>query len=287
MRIGILHIIYDIVLNIDTSKCGSICRRFKSICRNSTRNVIKLKLCNNNVYKVGRDSNMKNTDLQDSKFYIFGTYLWLFIVASLWFIIFNTPFFIAAAFYASIKSSLTWIIMLIVSAFIGPTVIAMFYTMNKAYKNKEMNSTTKNFLKGYKMNFFEGIFYWCIFLAMYIGLYFYRIHFMLASGSQKWFAYLIIFIQMILLAIAIMNFVIVSRFYLSIKTALEISIYQAVKNIKLFVQILGIIAIYAIALKYLGNGVFLLISAVSYAVIVVLSPVIKNVEDMFENKNNS
>ncbi|KOF56966.1 hypothetical protein AGR56_10240 [Clostridium sp. DMHC 10] len=228
---------------------------------------------------------MKNDDLQDSKFYILGTYLWLFIVASLWFVIFNIPFLIAVVFYASIKSSLTWIIMLIASAFIGPTVIAMFYTMNKAYKNKEMDNTTKNFLKGYKANFFEGIFYWCIFLAMYIGLYFYRIYFMAALGPQTGFAYLIILLQMILLAIAIMNFVIVSRFYLSIKNALKISIYESVKNIKLFIQILGVIVIYMIALKYLGNCVFLLISAVSYFIIVILSPVLKNVENEFSNKN--
>lgn len=253
---------------------------------NSNKNVIKLKLWNDNAYKVKVSNNMKSNDLQDSKFYIFGTYLWLFIVVSLWFIIFNIPFSIAAAFYASIKSSLTWIIMLIVSAFMGPAVIAMFYTMNKAYNNKEVDNITKNFLKGYKTNFFEGIFYWCIFLVMYMGLYFYRIYFMSASGFQKEFAYLIIVLQMILLAIAIMNFVIVSRFYFSIKSAIKISIYEAVKNIKLFIQIMGIVVIYAIALKYLGNWVLLFISAVSYLVIVILSPALKKVEDMFKNNSS-
>lgn len=250
---------------------------------NNNKSVIELKLWNDNTYKVKVNNNMKSNDLQDSKFYIFGTHLWLFITVSLWFIIFNIPFFIAAAFYASIKSSLTWIIMLIVSAFMGPAVIAMFYTMSKVYNNKEMDNITKNFLKGYKTNFFEGIFYWCIFLAMYMGLYFYRIYFRSPSGFQNGFTYLSIILQMILLAIAIMNFAIISRFYFSIKNAIKISIYEAVKNIKLFVKILGIVVIYAMALKYLGNWVLLLISVVSYLVIVILTPVLKNVEKMFKN----
>lgn len=230
---------------------------------------------------------MTNNDLQNSKLYIFGSYLWLFMVASLWFFIFNIPFLIVLAFNTLIKSGLTGIITIMVSAFTGPSIIAMFYTMNKAYKDKELDNTTRNFLKGYKTNFFEGIFYWCIFLIIYISLYFYQIHFQAASGPQKWLVYLFILLQMLLLTIAIMNFVIVSKFYLNIKSALKISVYQSIKNIKLFTQILGVIAIYTIALKYLGNFVFLFISVVAYCIIIILSPVLKNIEDEFRAKNEN
>lgn len=230
---------------------------------------------------------MTNDDLQNSKLYIFGSYLWLFMVASLWFFIFNIPFLIALAFHTSVKSGFTGIIMVLISSFTGPSIIAMFYTMNKAYRDKELDNTTRNFLKGYKTNFFEGIFYWCIFLIIYIGLYFYQFHFQAAAVSQKWLVYLFMLLQMLLLTIAIMNFVIVSKFYLNIKSALRISIYQSIKNIKLFAQIFGVIIIYTIALKYLGNFIFLFISVIAYSIIIILDPVLKNIEAEFNSKNEN
>lgn len=234
---------------------------------------------------------MSNNDLQESRFYVIGSYLWVFMVSSLWFLVFSIPVIIAFLAAAALKNGLFEIIFLVASILIGPNLIALLYTVNKALRSENtMENVSKNYLKGIKNNFFEGMFYWVLYLAIFLIFNFDKMYFFRLSGSIKNVSYIFTALQVILIAVAIMNFVIVSRFYLKIKSAIKISLYESVKNAGVFFKILGVVVIYGVLYKMLGNAVLIIISLVSYAVIILLQSVLNDVESKFSktdsNNNN-
>lgn len=229
---------------------------------------------------------MTNNDLQESRFYVMGSYLWVFLVSSIWFLVFNIPVLLALLAQVALKNSLFEIVLIVVSIFIGPNLLALFYTVNKARRSENiMENVSKNYLKGYKNNFFEGMFYWVFYLVIFLIFNFNRVYFLKLGGSIKNVSYIFNVLEIILVSVAVMNFVIISRFYLSIKNALKISIYESFKNIGVFLKILGVVVIYGFLYKLLGNSMLILISFVAYAIIILLQPVLEDVQNRFTNKN--
>lgn len=151
-------------------------------------------------------------------------YLYAFLMTNIYFLIGNI--FIIFTFFsvpASFSSILLYYIALIP---MGPSLIALFYTMGKLHREKTIQPT-KDFFQSYRKNFFIAIRYWLIQLTLIIVLAV-DIVYLMSKGYVLWTVISVVALCIVLIA-TINGFAILATFEVNVKNVIIFSLLM-IKN---------------------------------------------------------
>lgn len=95
-------------------------------------------------------------------------YIYWFFIGNLLMVLFNLPFCITLILYVRSGFKGYPTIFLLTLLTLGPSLTAIFYTMGKLYRDKDI-SIFKDFMKAYKENFVQSISVNSLFLLVFIG----------------------------------------------------------------------------------------------------------------------
>ncbi|URZ07837.1 DUF624 domain-containing protein [Clostridium felsineum] len=226
----------------------------------------------------------KNT-LEDNILYIIGEYLWLFIISGLCFFIVNIPLIFCSYVYIKSKSYMIFKIIMVLSVFCGPSILALFYEMNKVIeKNDISNNVMKNFFRGYKKNFFEGIFYWSLILIAYMVFNFYFRNLKPLGGiNSEVFRGVLLGSKILFFAFVVIAFDVISVIYIRAKRVIRITFLLCKSNLKIFVEIIAIILIFYYFINSISSIFIIFVSFFCYIIAYVSRPILTETKREFFN----
>lgn len=159
----------------------------------------------------------------DRPVYTIMKYLYYFLITNFYFVLCNILFF--SAFYLvdfTFENILLFFVTLIP---MGPSVTALFFTMGKLVRQKEVNPTSEYF-KAYKSNFLMTMKYWSIQLTIIFIL---VIDVYYSTSNDNILSPFFLILLLICLFIMLYAFPIIARFEVKIKNLFIISIYSNFK----------------------------------------------------------
>lgn len=171
---------------------------------------------------------MEERDFTEKGFYKFSNYLWWFLISNFCFIVVNLPLIIAIFLYPGLSVILRQLGMSIGLLFTAPAASALFSTMGKLVRNKDLEAA-KDFFKAYKTNFLQSIFIGALHVLILNVLYIDAIYF--RQSSIPLISYIFYFLLIYAVALSTFIFPILSRFYLKTKDIFILSIMYSVKKI--------------------------------------------------------
>ncbi|MEK5038147.1 YesL family protein [Sporosarcina sp. FSL K6-3457] len=181
----------------------------------------------------------------DRPIYIIMKYVYYFLVTNFYFVLCNSLFFLV--FYLADFTFENILLFFIASIPMGPSITALFSTMGKLVREKEMNPTSEYF-KAYKANFFITMKYWMIQLSI-IFILLIDVHY--STSNDNILSPFFLILLLICLFIMLYAFPIISRFEVKIKSLFIISIYSNFKFLKAsLVNITSLIAFAIISINF-------------------------------------
>jgi len=180
----------------------------------------------------------------DRPVYTIMKYLYYFLITNFYFVLCNILFF--SAFYLvdfTFENILLFFVTLIP---MGPSVTALFSTMGKLVRHKEINPTSEYF-KAYKSNFLITMKYWTIQLTIIIIL---LIDVYYSTSNDNILSPFFLILLLICLFVMLYAFPIISRFEVNIKNLFIISIYSNFKFPK--ATLLNISSLIAFGIIYIS-----------------------------------
>lgn len=211
------------------------------------------------------------------RFFTFSNYVIWFFLGNLYFILCNIPL---TAYFINIRtkninSSLLLFSICLIP--IGPSLTALFYTMGKLVRNKDIN-LTKDYFSSYRKNFFQSLVICCIQVAIFMMLYT-NIQFFKNTS----YGYIIIpFFYAVIFLVVLMTFYIyplISRFYMKnldlIKASLVITITKPLITIGNIIIILFAMMLIDLKASY---SILFIASITCYLVIFFERDLLKSLE---------
>lgn len=207
--------------------------------------------------------------------FIIVNYIYAFFIINFYFILSNLLFFYGYYFTNAVFDYLALIFILLIP--MGPALGAVFYTMGKLVREKEIQPM-KDYLKGYKKNFKIALSYWMTQLCLLFILtlnYFY----ITETGELTILLPFFIFLLIFILSLNLYAFPILSRYEMKLKNLWIVSAYYFFKHWKLTLLNLTTILAFVLIYYQFASIVFLFFtSVISYLLMFNLKPLFQRLE---------
>ena len=213
--------------------------------------------------------------LSEKPLFIIITYFYTFFIINTYFMVSNL-FFIGVTFLTTTTISNSGIILLSLIP-MGPALGAVFYTMGKFVREKEI-SPLKDYVKGYRQNFKLAFFYWILQLLIFFVL-LNNYYYITRTGSFSIFILLTVFLIIFILGLNIYAFPILVRFEIGFKNLWIVSCLCFFKYWKLTCLNLTTLLSFAIIyFQFPFLTLLFLASVLPYLVMFNLRKLLKDIE---------
>lgn len=219
----------------------------------------------------------KRKDFLDNPLYTIANYIWWFFAGNIYFTL-SSIFFVLTVIVFGNKLLTDGILFFIISLSLeGPAIAALLSVMGKLVREKDIN-ITKDYFKAYKNNFLQSLILSAFqAILLFIVLLDLKIVNFISIGSiikPMLFAFLFIAVIINLYAVPI-----TSRFYISIKDAVKLSIYYSIKKFKTTILMISVLILDYIAINFLTIlSIFVTASMVCYIIMYYEKDVLKEIE---------
>lgn len=180
----------------------------------------------------------------------------------------------------------SFLTMLLISAIpAGPAITALLSAMGKLVRDKDV-SITKDYFRAYKENFKQSLFIWVIELAA-IGILMIDLYFFSRQSYGTFLVPFIYAIGIVIIAMGLFAFPIISRFHMKTKDVIRLSFYYSIVKFKItFLNIAAIIIAAFVAYRFSITIIFVS-CAVCYLLMYYQKDLFKELENQFKDSNGT
>lgn len=227
----------------------------------------------------------KRKDFLDNSLYIIANYIWWFIMGNVYFSLCSI-FFILTVMAFGNKLLTEGILFFILSLSLeGPAIAALLSVMGKLVREKDI-AITRDYFKAYKINFMQSLILSALqAILLFVVLLDLKIIKFINAGyiiRPVLFAFLFMAIIINLYMVPI-----VTRFYISMKDALKLSVYYSIKEFKITILMASVLILDYFAINFFTVfSIFLTSSLVCYIIMYYEKDVLKEIEARINNRND-
>ena len=202
-------------------------------------------------------------DFYDKPMYRITEYVIAFVLANVYFILCNLPFIYYSIVVGVTPEAFSVLMLFIFLIPFGPSAVALCASMGKLLRDKDITITSYYF-KSYKSNFLPSLKLWGLQLALvFIFVLDYR--YFVDRGNI--FGVFFLALAAYTLIMGLYAFPILSRFNLTLKNLIIISLYSSVKKLHITIlKIVLIVATYFLSFKIPMLSIFCLFSLACYVI---------------------
>lgn len=211
-------------------------------------------------------------------------YIFWFFTLNLLFWVFNIPIILFFVFIG-ISNILTYFPLFLVCLIpVMPTFTVILYCMNKLYKNKNIE-VIPCFLKGFKLNFGQALFVWCVELVA-IFLIFTNINFFSVAANSFIIPALFICLLILISAMTPYLFLIISRFSMTSLQVLRLSFILTFTRPLLTITNLLLVLVFMVLFEISPAIIILFISTLlGFCLIFINRTLLSELENISKNSN--
>ncbi|HJD00313.1 MAG TPA: DUF624 domain-containing protein [Candidatus Dwaynia gallinarum] len=211
-------------------------------------------------------------------------YIFWFFTLNLLFWIFNIPIILFFIFIG-ISNILTYFPLFLVCLVpVMPTFTVILYCMNKLYKNKNIE-VIPCFLRGFKLNFGQALFVWCVELVT-IFLIFTNINFFSVAANSFIIPALFICLLILISAMTPYLFLIISRFSMTSLQVLRLSFILTFTRPLLTITNLLLVLVFMVLFEISPAIIILFISTLlGFCLIFINRTLLSELENISKNNN--
>lgn len=211
-------------------------------------------------------------------------YIFWFFTLNLLFWVFNIPIILFFVFIG-ISNILTYFPLFLVCLIpVMPTFTVILYCMNKLYKNKNIE-VIPCFLKGFKLNFGQALFVWCVELVA-IFLIFTNINFFSVAANSFIIPALFICLLILISAMTPYLFLIISRFSMTSLQVLRLSFILTFTRPLLTITNLLLVLVFMVLFEISPAIIILFISTLlGFCLIFINRTLLSELENISKNNN--
>ncbi|OAT88287.1 DUF624 domain-containing protein [Candidatus Arthromitus sp. SFB-turkey] len=211
-------------------------------------------------------------------------YIFWFFTLNLLFWIFNIPIILFFIFIG-ISNILTYFPLFLVCLVpVMPTFTVILYCMNKLYKNKNIE-VIPCFLRGFKLNFGQALFVWCVELVT-IFLIFTNINFFSVAANSFIIPALFICLLILISAMTPYLFLIISRFSITSLQVLRLSFILTFTRPLLTITNLLLVLVFMVLFEISPAIIILFISTLlGFCLIFINRTLLSELENISKNNN--
>lgn len=211
-------------------------------------------------------------------------YIFWFFTLNLLFWVFNIPIILFFVFIG-ISNILTYFPLFLVCLIpVMPTFTVILYCMNKLYKNKNIEVITC-FLRGFKLNFGQALFVWCVELVA-IFLIFTNINFFSVAANSFIIPALFICLLILISAMTPYLFLIISRFSMTSLQVLRLSFILTFTRPLLTITNLLLVLVFMVLFEISPAIIILFISTLlGFCLIFINRTLLSELENISKNNN--
>lgn len=202
-------------------------------------------------------------DTQEGIFYKIGNYFYWFFIINFYFLICNLAFCICLLTLDFKFENIPFFFASLILT--GPSLVALFSSMGKIYRDKEIYPTSYYF-NSYKSNFKQGLKLWLIELST-VSMLLVDIKFFHIYIKSLFLVTLFSVLIFIILSIGLYAFPILARFEMKVFSIIKLSFYYMFKNFIITIVNIGILlALIFIFLKIPTISTFFGCSVAAYVI---------------------
>jgi uncharacterized membrane protein YesL len=169
----------------------------------------------------------------------------------------------------------------------GPALTALFYTLNKLMRDKEI-SPTKDFFYGYKMNFVETLKIW---LPMLLVVFILVVDLQYLNSNPETknqvFAGIILVVLLLIGTISVYVFSIAANFKFRVRDIYRLSVYYSFYKIKATTGNIGIVIVTLFLMNVTSDFILLLLaSLICYTLVLNTHTVMEDIRLNFIKNDN-
>lgn len=211
-------------------------------------------------------------------------YIFWFFTLNLLFWVFNIPIILFFVFIG-ISNILTYFPLFLVCLIpVMPTFTVILYCMNKLYKNKNIE-VIPCFLRGFKLNFGQALFIWCVELVA-IFLIFTNINFFSVAANSFIIPALFICLLILISAMTPYLFLIISRFSMTSLQVLRLSFILTFTRPLLTITNLLLVLVFMVLFEISPAIIILFISTLlGFCLIFINRTLLSELENISKNNN--
>lgn len=211
-------------------------------------------------------------------------YIFWFFTLNLLFWVFNIPIILFFVFIG-ISNILTYFPLFLVCLIpVMPTFTVILYCMNKLYKNKNIE-VIPCFLRGFKLNFGQALFVWCVELVA-IFLIFTNINFFSVAANSFIIPALFICLLILISAMTPYLFLIISRFSMTSLQVLRLSFILTFTRPLLTITNLLLVLVFMVLFEISPAIIILFISTLlGFCLIFINRTLLSELENISKNNN--
>lgn len=229
---------------------------------------------------------MAKEDFTDNPLYTITGYIWYFIAGVLCFSLCSVFFILTVLVYGD-KLFTDGIIFFVISLSLeGPAITALLSVMGKLIREKDVDAI-KDYFKAYKVNFLQALSL-SFFLAIILTFVSYDLSIIRHKPSTSSIIKPILFSGLFIpIIISTYLFPIISRFYISIKDAVKLSIYYSVRSFKITILVISVLVLAYLLMNLVSIFVIFIISSlVCYIIMYYEKDVLKEIEEKIKSSSN-
>lgn len=211
-------------------------------------------------------------------------YIFWFFTLNLLFWVFNIPIILFFVFIG-ISNILTYFPLFLVCLIpVMPTFTVILYCMNKLYKNKNIE-VIPCFLRGFKLNFGQALFVWCVELVA-IFLIFTNINFFSVAANSFIIPALFICLLILISVMTPYLFLIISRFSMTSLQVLRLSFILTFTRPLLTITNLLLVLVFMVLFEISPAIIILFISTLlGFCLIFINRTLLSELENISKNNN--
>ncbi|MGK0465215.1 MAG: putative membrane protein YesL [Clostridium sp.] len=211
-------------------------------------------------------------------------YVFWFFLGNLYFLLLNIPLFMAVLILFSNGSAPLpkgFISIIAICCIpLGPSFTALLSVMGKLIREKDIN-ITKDFFKAYKTNFTQSLFFGTLEI-MLISILYVDIQFLASRNYPQILTSIIFIIICLIFLMSLHVFPVISRFYLSKKDVIKLSLYYTIR--KFHITILNCTSFLVVGFIFTQVTTFVFIfmwSIICYFIMVYEQKILIEIEGKF------
>lgn len=227
----------------------------------------------------------KQKEYGEGPLHLITNLVFWFVLSNLYFILCILPFaiyvmitFMTEDPFQSFKD--TSLILYLLSLFVGPALAALYSTMGKFIREKEIE-VTKDYFKYYKMNFKQSFIVWGIQMTanflIYVNFIFYD-----QFSFGMYIKPIILTVGIFINVLAMVALPILSRFYFSLKDLFRCAFYYGIKKIYITIGTIIMFFIAFVILNYVSQLILFVFSTFAYFVMLLYRPMLNDVEKVIK-----
>jgi uncharacterized membrane protein YesL len=224
---------------------------------------------------------LPTADLQDNIFYRMILYSYWFILCNLYFFLLCIPVSLFLLFQWDYSNLFTWLILFLVTIPIGPALTASFNVMGTLVKEKQVE-LTKNFFKSLKVNFVQSALFFSIQWILMV-IFIADIVFLNNYPIGRFIHPLLYLLLLINVFIGLYVYPLLSRFFMTNKSLLKLSIWCLFTKWKTTLSLLAMLLFTGLILYYIPKvSIFFLIGPFCFSVMWLMNNLFQEIEIKFQ-----